>query len=340
MSLPFPVRLADMEAAEARYRDASAEARLAMHAELAFYGLLEDGERIILERRFPNELAGEPTADAPLGVRVAWDFRCRELVVAMLCYGDLVLAGKLDLVGAVVPQEPVEVLALTATGSMVELRRPDADGRRRWVYRPSARQDGRYREGNDVLAERVKLGNRMELGGLRTSEVLVLAAGEALPDPATIQERTGSLLFAPAKDTGASGPVPDGVRVAGTRYRVLVDAAGNASDAERPLIQKRIVALAAEIQAMLSAGGGAALHEVAALVTSSGSRYEVEVTSDGRIDLTRHSAHGQKVTLQYADAEARGQTVVKGAPLVIEHIAFAGNRVCSYIFRVAEIELR
>lgn len=339
MSLPFPVRLTDMEAVEASYRAASAERRLALHGELPFYELLEDGERIVLERRYPNELVEEPTTASPLGVRVAWDFRSRELVVAMLSYGDLVLAGKLDLVGSVAADHDAAVLALTATGSVVELSSPDESGARAWVYRPSIRQRGHRRQGTDPLTAPVKLGNRLQLGGLRTSELLVIAAGPGLPDPDGVAARHGSMLFSPDGDTLEDG-APDEVRVAVTRYRVLVDAAGNASDEDRAELQERIIALAAQIQRTLAPQGGIPLSDVGSLVTSSGSRYEVSVAEDGRVDLTRHAAGGERAVTQYADAEIKGQTVVKGAPLVIEHVPFAGRRVCSYIFRVAAITSR
>lgn len=338
MALALPVRLTDMEAVEGAYRAATADARLELHAQLVFHDLLNDGERALLERRFPEELAGDPKhPEASFGCRAAWDFRARELVVAMLCYGDELLKRQLDLVGAVEPARDVAVLALTATGSVVELGRPDGDGKRPWVYRPSARQRGKRRSGRDVI-DAIRTGDRLQLGRVRTSETLALAAGPTLASTGEVALRRGALLFTPAEDTGAPELLADELRAKTTRYRVLVDAAGNAvSDGDRRDLGQRALRLALEIQRELAPEGGRRLVELAHFKSSSGSRYDVAVGSGGAVDVTRHAALGDGITTRYGGADIGAQTVVVGAPLVIEHEGDGQERVASFIHRVAAL---
>ena len=216
----------------------------------------------------------------------------------------------------------------------------DGDGKRPWVYRPSARQRGKRRSGRDVI-DRIKTGDRLQLGRVRTSETLAIAAGPALAPSDDVTLRKGVLLFTPEEDTGHSEPVTDELRVKATRYRVLVDAAGNATtDADRAELQLRARALALEIQDALADGGGRALADVAQFKTSSGSRYDVSVAGDGTIDVTRHAAVGDGITTRYGDADIGEQKVVLGAPLVIEHDGAGGLRVKSFIYRVAALSGR
>ena len=121
----------------------------------------------------------------------------------MLQYGQRALSAKMELVRSVDPRDDVAVLAMTATGSFLELDRPDADGKRRFRYRSSARVHGTRQEGEVVLAEPVLLGNRFTHGELRTSELLIVAAGPARP--AEDFSVPGPLLFGPVEEAAVAG---------------------------------------------------------------------------------------------------------------------------------------
>ncbi|MCC6623045.1 MAG: hypothetical protein IT385_17435 [Deltaproteobacteria bacterium] len=176
--LPFPVRLTDMRAATERYDRADEAGREAMHDALTFHQLLGVGEQAALERRFPDELAIEPTdPEAGPSVRREWDERALVLVRCMLSFGDEVLARHMDLVGHVSTDGHAAVLALTAVGSVVELGLPDAEGRRAFSYRPAPGSDRPAFAGDVVFKEPITLGNRLRIGGRNTSEVIVLATG-------------------------------------------------------------------------------------------------------------------------------------------------------------------
>lgn len=178
IDLPFPVRLADMRAAEDRFHAADDEGKRALNQALTFYELLTVGERAAIERRFPEDLADSPTAaHASPELKALWDTHSRNLVLRLLEYGDEVLARHMDLVGRVAPDGHGAVLAITSTGSILELGPPDADNVRTYHYRPSPRPDRGPSSGTVTLTEPVHLGDRMHLGGAATSEVIVLAAG-------------------------------------------------------------------------------------------------------------------------------------------------------------------
>jgi len=325
------VRLVDMADLEERYAAASPDERMAMHLGLAYYGLLDDDERFALERRYPNELSGAPDAtDAAEGVRVVWDLRSRELTVCMLQFGERVLNARMDLVRAVEPGAPVAVLAMTATGSFLELEPPLPDGSRRYVYRASARPGARRSDGAVKLAEPVKLGNPVELETIRTSELLIVASGPELPeDDDTLPGRM--LLFGPVEDE----PKPQGsdpLRFGATRFRVLVDASQNATDGSRPILQQRAAELAAELQRNAAPEGGYPLTALAWFTTGSGARYDV--MQHGDLDLVRHGADGERVQWLH-DPHIGAQRVVEGAPLVIFHSGARNLKKVAFVFRVA-----
>jgi len=174
---PFPVRLIDMEEVEARFVQASEAETASLHEGLPFYALLTVGEAAALERRFPDELADTP--DGPKSSPAlwrAWDKRARDLVGYMLKYGAAVLAGQFDLVGRVGVDAPVEALALTASGSIIEIEIPGEDGLRTYRYTPSARAGGTVRAGRTRLEADVVSGNALSLDGRKTLEIIVLAA--------------------------------------------------------------------------------------------------------------------------------------------------------------------
>ncbi|MFO0746291.1 MAG: hypothetical protein U1F43_11530 [Myxococcota bacterium] len=324
-----------MEALEARYQATAPDDRLAFHATLAFYDLLTDGERFALERRFPHELAGEPqAAGASEATRVAWDLRSRELVVCMLQFGDRVLAARMDLVRSVAEQADLAVLAMTATGSFLELGKPMPGGVRRYVYRASARPGGRREDGAVKLTEPVVLGNALDVGPLRTTELLIVASGAALP--ADDDTTPGTMLFGPTEDEPQRAADP--VRLAMTRFRVLVDAAGNASPTLAPERLARAASQAREVQQHVAPDGGLALDKVAAVTTGNGSRYEV-VVADGTLDLVRHS--GDAVQWLY-DVNIGEQLVTPGAPLVLFHMGRHRGRSeakkVAFVFRVVSVE--
>lgn len=178
IDLPFPVRLADMRAAENRFHAADDDGKRALNQALTFYDLLTVGERAAIERRFPEDLTAEPTSpNASVELKALWDTHSRNLVLRLLEYGDEVLARHMDLVGKVAPDGHGAVLAITSTGSIIELGPPDADNVRTYHYRPSPRPDRGPTSGTVTLSEPVHLGDRMYLDGKATSEVIVLAAG-------------------------------------------------------------------------------------------------------------------------------------------------------------------
>ncbi len=326
---PLPVRLADMQEIEDRYRAASPDERMAMHRALPFYRLLTDEECFVLERRFPTELDGAPTDDdATEGVRVAWDLRARELVACMLQYGQRALSTKMELVRSAAPTEDVAVLAMTATGSFLELDRPDADGKRRFRYRSSARVHGTRQDGEVVLAEPVLLGNRFTHGDLRTSELLIVAAGPALP--AEDFSVPGPLLYGPVEEAA----VASSMRVGMTRFRVLVDAAENATGDDRRALQERAAALARDLQALAKPEGGLPLRALAWFVTGSDARYDV--MQHGALDLVRHGDDHEPVSWLH-DADIGEQSVTEGAPLVVFHAGARNVRKVAFIFRVAMV---
>lgn len=338
--VPLPVRLADMQDLEDRYQATAPDDRLAFHSSLPFHGLLDDGERFALERRFPHELAGDPTAgDASEATRVAWDLRARELIVCMLQFGDRVRAARMDLVRSVAADAELAVLAMTATGSVVELGRPMPGGARRYVYRASARPGGRREDGAVKLAEPIVLGNAVEVGDLRTSELLIVAAGPNLPPDDDFVP--GTMLFGPVEDEPRRESDP--IRLAMTRFRVLVDAAGNASKSLEPELLQVAAKQAIAIQQKIEPDGGRALAAVKAFTTGNGSRYEVVVAGGGPpdapppIDLVRHAATGDTVHWLY-DVSIGDQRLVEGAPLVIFHTGRGSQSKVAFVFRVVSVQ--
>ena len=67
-----------------RYAASDAAGRLADHAALRFFSLLEHGEKMALARAVGRRIGEPPTYGAPPQVRIAWDLfartLCRELV--------------------------------------------------------------------------------------------------------------------------------------------------------------------------------------------------------------------------------------------------------------------
>lgn len=335
-AIPLPVRLADMEALEKRYLSASPDDRMIFHLGLTYFTLLSDEERFALERRFPNELMGEPrSVDSTEGTRVAWDLRSRELIVCMMQFGERVLKARMDMVRKVAPDEDVAVLAMTATGSFLELGRPLPDGSRPYTYRASARPGGgRRSDGMVRLKEPILLGNAVWLAErFRTSELLIVAAGPELPpDDGVTPGR--SKLYGPTEDEAK--PIEDDpVRVGLTRFRVLVDAAQNAAEETRTDLHELAADVARELQQRLGTDGGYLLEELAAFTTGSGARYEV--LQHGAMDVVRRGADGEALVWM-SDANVGGQTVVIGAPLVIFYSGVHGAGKVAFVFRVAGVE--
>jgi len=336
--LPLPVRLVDMRDLENRYLAASPDERMTLHEQLAFHELLTDEERFALERRFPHELEGDPRApDASEGVRVSWDLRSREIIVCMLQFGDRALATRnLDLVRSVAPTEDRAVFAMTATGSFLELGCPLPDGTRHFVYRASARPGGQREEGTAHLTEPVVLGNRVTLGDLRTSELLILASGPELP--AYDETVPGTMLHGPIEDTHEAS-TNDPMRVGMTRFRVMIDTAENAVASLRPALHERAAALAADLQQrMAPPGGGLTLAEAASFTTANGARLEVDDLGNA-FDLVGRSPDGQSTRWLY-EAYIGDQRLVAGAPLVIFHRGESGQRGVACIFGLARVERR
>lgn len=331
---PLPVRLVDMQSLEARYEAAEPDDRMSFHVGLAFYSLLTDEERFALERRYPNELLGEPgQADATEGTRVTWDLRSRELIVCMLQYGDKLLQGHLDLVRAVEPDEDAAIFAMTATGSFLEIERPAADGTRPYTYRGSARRNAELEDGVVKLREPVRLGNRVVLGDRRTSEILFLAAGPMLPpDDDSLPGR--QLLFGPIEDETRPQAL-DWLRVGSTRFRVLVDALENTVGEARIELQDRLVLLAASLQKKAAPEGGHRLTELAWFTTGSGARYDV--MNFDSLDLVRHGADDAEPVSWLHDAWIPEQQVVPGAPLVIFHAGVRNAKQVAFVFKVDEV---
>lgn len=324
-----------MQEVEDRYRAASPEDRMAFHLGLVFYNLLTDEEHFALERRFPNELKGEPhKGGATEGTRVAWDLRSRELVVCMLQYGERVLAAGMDLVRKVEPDEDVAVLAMTATGSFLELDRPGEDGTRDFVYRASVRPTHELRnDGNAKLEDAILLGNPVYIGDLRTSELLIVAAG---PNPAPDDDAIpgGALLFGPLED--ALLPHQDDVfRVGMTRFRVLIDMAENCEGSMRASLHEGAADLACELQWRVSDGGGFMLEELKWFETGSGARYEV-MQHDG-LDLVRRVPDGSPV-MWFVGARIGAQMVTVGAPLVVFYSGVRNVSQVAFMFRVKRLQ--
>jgi hypothetical protein len=333
---PLPVRLADMAAIEQRYLAASPDDRMAYHLGLGYYELLSDEERFALERRFPNELTGEPgSVDSTEGTRVAWDLRSRELIVCMLQFGERVLEARMDLVRQVAPAEDVAALAMTATGSFLELGRPLPDGSRSYTYRASARPGGgRRSDGMVRLEEPLLLGNAVWLDTrFRTSELLIIATGPTLPSGDDVTPGRPK-LFGPVEDEDKPQP-DDPMRVGFTRFRVLVDAAQNAAEVARAELHERAAQVAQELQRRLADAGGYLLDELAAFTTSNGTRYEVR--QHGAMDVVRRGADDEALVWM-SDADIGAQTVVAGAPLVIFYRGVHAARKVAFVFRVAAVE--
>jgi len=323
MATNFAARLLDMEDAERAYRELPADARLAMHAVLPFYGLLSTAERAVLERRFRGELAHDPEdpglpQNVRQATRVAWDFRSRELVLAMISYADEVIAARLDLGGRLDADADACALALTATGSIVEIRRPGADGARPFVYRPSARPGERVLRGRAALSEAVHLGDRIRLGDLVTSEVLVLATAKDLPE---YNAPPRYALYGDAEgDAGADDE--DGVsRLDALRFRVMAEALQRVEPDDLPAAEARLVAQAVVMQATASQRRPALpMRRVSAFKTGWGLTYEVEPgpsLSGERFILvgTRVDDPERRIVLPGVDVGE--QRVVVGAPLVL-----------------------
>jgi len=315
---PFPARFTDMGDAEAHYQSMLPEERLAAHERLRFFALLVDEERQALAARFPRELAGDPTSPrASVAVRTSWDFRARELVVCMLQFGAEVLARHLDLVATLQPGSGHGAMALTTSGSIIDLSAPDAEGARHWIYRPGVRRNHKPREGKVVLSRAVTLGARVDLGRMVTSEILVLAVG-ALHEfgGASPSVPEGTRLFTPAEDTVPGARDGDEYRLETTRFRIYADAMGNAwGDARQALVDKA-VAQAVAVQHLLAPGKGLPLDEVGELTAVTGTRYVVTKKRRGRVDLERFPQGHTHATVN-EDVHIGDQRVVRGAPLVV-----------------------
>jgi len=334
---PFPARLTDMEEVEARYQRLRPDDRIDAHERLEFYKLLVDEERTALAHRFPRELAADPEAlRTSAAVRTSWDFRARELVVCMLQFGSEALSRHLELVDSLQPMAAQGGMALTTSGSIIDLSEPDGEGTRRWIYRPGVRRNHKPREGKVVLERPVRLGHRVDLGRLMTSEVLVLATGELHElggeSPAVPE---GTRLFSPAEDTVPGARDSDEFRLETTRFRVLADAMGNAWGDERAALAKRAVAQAKVVQGLLAPGKGLELDEVAELKAVTGTRYVVH-KKRRRIDLERFP-RGTTHSTTRENVHIGPQRVVRGAPLVILD---GKDEVASVVFEITEVVTR
>lgn len=331
---PFPARLTDMEVVEKQYQALPPDARLAAHEQLRYFQLLADEERRALAARFPGELSGDPTSlRATSVIRTSWDFRARELVVCMLQFGAEALARHLDLVASLSPGGRHGAMALTTSGSIIDLSPPEADGTRRWIYRPGVRRNHKPREGKVVLARDVRLGERVDLGRLVTSEVLVLATGDLRElggDSPPVPE--GTRLFTPAEDTVPGARSSDEFRLETTRFRIFADAMGNAWGDERQALVARAVEQAIAVQRVLAPGKGLALGDVAELTAVTGTRYVVH-KKRRRVDLERFPQGTTHATVR-EDVNIGEQRVVRGAPLVfLDH----DGAVASVIFEVTGV---
>jgi hypothetical protein len=323
-----------MEEVETQYQALSPDARLAAHEQLRYFRLLAEEERHALAARFPSELAGDPTSlRATSAVRTSWDFRARELVVCMLQFGAEALSRRLELVGAMHPGGRQGAMALTTSGSIIDLSPPEADGTRRWIYRPGVRRNHKPREGKVVLARDVRLGERVDLGRIVTSEVLVLATGDLRElggDTPAVPE--GTRLFTPAEDTVPGARSSDEFRLETTRFRILADAMGNAWGDERQALTARAVEQALAVQRILAPGKGLALGDVAELAAITGTRYVIH-KKRRRLDLERFP-HGTTHATLREDVNIGAQRVVRGAPLVVLD---RDGAVASVIFEITGV---
>lgn len=309
---PMFVRIAAMRGIDQGYRAASADERHDYHHALAHYGLLTDLERCALSRRFPRDLVAPPSwLPGQERTRASWDTKARDLVLAMLAFAERVRPARLEFVAKVEASEDAVVMALTASGSTIELGRPAPDGTRHVVYRTEERVE----EGDVVLAEPLRLGRPMRLGRNRTSDVLVVARGAELPAvlPSAPVERAHDELRA--------------------RLRQAVETSENAVGKTRRLLQDKAVALACEIQRKVAPGGGHALRDVAWFASGSGSRYEVMPHDD--LDIVRR-APDELACVWMHKADIGPQTIVEGAPLVIFYSGPLGADKVAFVFNIAQ----
>jgi hypothetical protein len=251
----------------------------------------------------------------------------------MLQYGERVLTLGMDLVRQVEPDDDVAALAMTATGSFLELGRPNAEGMRRFVYRASVRPGGERDSGEVELDDKLLLGNPVFLGQRRTSELLIIAAGpNEPPDDDTIPG--GMLLFGPLEDE-LYPHKDDLVRIGLTRFRVLIDMAENCTGPMRTMLHERASLLAAELQSQIDGEGGYLLEELQWFETSSGSRYDV--MQHGDMDLVRHGADGSAV-LFFHLPDIGPQLVTAGAPLVVFYSGVRAAKQVAFMFRIAKMQ--
>jgi hypothetical protein len=305
------VRLAAMRGIDNGYRAARSDEREAYHAALAYFSLLSDGERLALSRRFPGELAAPPSwLPGAEHTRAAWDTRCRELVLAMLAFGERVRSSRMEFVRRVEVRDDSAVMVLTASGSTFELGRPAPDGTRHMTWRGDRRGD----ETEAILSSPLEVERAARLGYDGSSDVILIARGEELP--------------------AAPGPAADASDIAELRARLreAVGALDRASGITRRAIQDKAVALACEIQNKVAPYGGHQLHELAWFESGSGSRYEV-MQHDG-LDLVRRAPE-ELACVWMHDADIRSQTIVEGAPLIIFYSGPRAAHKVAFVFNIA-----
>lgn len=310
---PMFVRLAAMRGVDNAYRTARADERETYHAALAYYSLLTYGERLALSRRFLEELASPPSwLPGHERSRVTWDLRSRDLVLAMLAFGERVRASGMELVPRLEVDDDSAVMVLTASGATLELEAPAPDGTRRMTRRRAGCDD----QGVAIISSPLELHRPARLDFERSSDVILIARG-------------AELAGAPGGD-GASD-----IAVLRSRLREAMSALDRVEGITRHAIQDKAVALACEIQRKLAPYGGQLLHELSWFETSSGSRYEVR-QHDG-LDLVRR-APDELACVWMHDADIRSQTIVEGAPLIIFYSGPRNVPQVACVFRIATSE--
>lgn len=319
-------RIAAMRELEGDFQSAGPRDQQRLHVAGAFYWLLSDLERAALARRFEDELGTlNPTQGSDERVRITWDRCSRILVREMLEFADAVDEVGMVLVNEVGPHDDVAVMALTTSGSLLEIDRPKPDGTRYFSY--LSRSSGERSIGEERLAGSLGAGLPARLGANRTSGLLLIATGPELPF--TDEDEWEEL----SQDEVT---VDDPIREGFATIREVAKASRNASGAFREALHDKATAVATLLQQVFAPDGGYRLSELEWFETSNGSRYEVR--QHETLDLIRCATDGGE-TIWMFDVDIGEQEVVEGAPLVFRYTDTGHERRIAFVFRVAALQV-
>ena len=291
---------------------------LSFHQQLRFYDCLLDKERLQLKKIFPNELCLAPLRSETLKAqRQLWDSKARLYLRSFLDFREEIEKQNMTLISMILPDDPVNILAITSSGSLVSAGLPDMCGIRKIIYKPLRNTDVHSLSEQGRIKGLLQTGLKAMVGRVRLSKISYLAISteescrfESLgllrrSDP-------GSFVLSKTLTKQTPNPCED--------YIILRDLLKTCqNDSDRQALECELLGAALHIQSSMDPQK-LPLKEIDHIVCSQGTVYHIVVEKKANcpgeelVHLVRTKKHQKPRT--FKNISIGPQQISEGAPLV------------------------